>query len=207
MSDQQQRYYLRHKLIGEKEVTVEQFMEAERQAGFYSKFPGKPATGGFGFGDINGSVRYAEAHTANEVAVDPGRNVALAQRLREYLCNPHHINPPSDACKQLIEDIAEALTKAPLPLTDELLTAAYWDFDARRKGYAPYHVPAGQECGAFKVSINAAIDAAAIAVPVQELKLPERLDESQCRGTSLIAARRWNACLDEVAQLNAQHEK
>ncbi|WP_430444889.1 MAG: hypothetical protein ACQZ2J_27710 [Pseudomonas piscis] len=32
--------------------------------------------------------------------------------------------------------------------------------------------------------------------------LPERYDESQHRGTSLLAVRRWNACIDEVARLN-----
>lgn len=32
--------------------------------------------------------------------------------------------------------------------------------------------------------------------------LPERFDESQYRGTSLLAVRRWNKCLDEVKRLN-----
>lgn len=32
--------------------------------------------------------------------------------------------------------------------------------------------------------------------------LPERYDESQYRGTSLLAVRRWNACLDATAALN-----
>lgn len=32
--------------------------------------------------------------------------------------------------------------------------------------------------------------------------LPERFDESQYRGTSLLAVRRWNACLDKVKELN-----
>ncbi|PRW85426.1 hypothetical protein C7A11_23165 [Pseudomonas simiae] len=32
--------------------------------------------------------------------------------------------------------------------------------------------------------------------------LPERYDESQYRGTSLLAVRRWNACLDELKRLN-----
>lgn len=49
-------------------------------------------------------------------------------------------------------------------LTDELLTAAYWDFDARRKGYPPYTAPAGQECGAFKVAIVSAIEAQGLKV-------------------------------------------
>lgn len=32
--------------------------------------------------------------------------------------------------------------------------------------------------------------------------LPERKDESKHRGTSLLAVRQWNKCLDEVARLN-----
>lgn len=32
--------------------------------------------------------------------------------------------------------------------------------------------------------------------------LPARYDESQYRGTSLLAVRRWNACLDELKRLN-----
>lgn len=49
-------------------------------------------------------------------------------------------------------------------VTDELLTAAYWNFDARRKGYPPYAAPAGQECGAFKVAIASAIEAQGLKV-------------------------------------------
>ncbi|POF93210.1 hypothetical protein [Pseudomonas putida] len=52
-------------------------------------------------------------------------------------------------------------------LTDELLTAAYWDFDARRKGYPPYAAPAGQECSAFKVAIVGAIEAQGLKVEVK----------------------------------------
>ena len=36
----------------------------------------------------------------------------------------------------------------------------------------------------------------------REVVMPERKDESQYRGTGLIAARQWNACLDEFARLN-----
>ncbi len=76
------RYYLSHKLIGEKEVTVEQFMEAERQAGFHAKFPGRPATGGFGFGDISGKVRHGGAV--------PAASATPEQEDRGY--------PPCDYC-------------------------------------------------------------------------------------------------------------
>lgn len=42
------------------EVTKEEFMGAEKGSGFYSKFPGSPATGGFGSSNgVSGSVRKA----------------------------------------------------------------------------------------------------------------------------------------------------
>lgn len=51
-------------------------------------------------------------------------------------------------------------------ISDELLTAAYWDFDARRKGYPPYKVPAGHECSDFKVSITSTIVASVLGETV-----------------------------------------
>ena len=60
---------------------------------------------------------------------------------------------------------ASRATSDELPaMTDELLAAAYWDFDARRKGYPPYAAPAGQECGAFKAAIVSAIEAQGLKV-------------------------------------------
>lgn len=58
----------------------------------------------------------------------------------------------------------QASRQAAASLSDEILTAAYWDFDARRKGYPPYTAPAGQECGAFKVAIVSAIEAQGLKV-------------------------------------------
>lgn len=72
---------------------------------------------------------------------------------------------PEDYCNTRVKDAwwawqASRATSNELPiLTDELLTAVYWDFDARRKGYPPYAAPAGQECGAFKAAIVSAIEA------------------------------------------------
>lgn len=40
--------------------------------------------------------------------------------------------------------------------------------------------------------------------PSAGVVMPERKDESKYRGTGLIAARRWNACLDEFARLNGR---
>jgi len=57
------KYYLSFHGL-EKEVTKEEFIKAERQAGFYSKFgPDHLATGGFGGGGISGSIRYEEIST------------------------------------------------------------------------------------------------------------------------------------------------
>jgi hypothetical protein len=54
------KYYL--SFMGmEKEVTKQEFISAERQAGFYSKFGSDhEATGGFGGGGVSGSIRYEE---------------------------------------------------------------------------------------------------------------------------------------------------
>jgi len=38
--------------------------------------------------------------------------------------------------------------------------------------------------------------------PQRPVVMPERKDESQYRGTSLLTVRRWNACLDEFERLN-----
>lgn len=100
----------------------------------------------------------------NKMREELNRRVVLAQRLREYLGNPHHTNPPSAACLELAEEIALVLTCPELLPTDEVLNQAYWDFDARRKGYPPYTAPAGQECSAFKVAVISAIEAQGLKV-------------------------------------------
>jgi len=53
------KYYLFHEALGEKEVTMEEYVKAERSAGFRPKDrsgEGLPATGGFGGSGIRGSV-------------------------------------------------------------------------------------------------------------------------------------------------------
>ena len=54
------KYYLSHKILGEKEVSKEEFIKAERNAGFYPKSGNGDdcATGGFAAAGINGTVRY-----------------------------------------------------------------------------------------------------------------------------------------------------
>lgn len=51
-----QRFFLSHPAFGEKEVTKEEFIAAERAAGFFPKSGSGVATGGFGSGDIRGRV-------------------------------------------------------------------------------------------------------------------------------------------------------
>lgn len=51
-----QRFFLSHPAFGEKEVTKEEFIAAERAAGFFPKSGSGVATGGFGSGDILGRV-------------------------------------------------------------------------------------------------------------------------------------------------------
>ncbi len=60
-----ERYFLSHKLLGEKEVTKEEWIKAERSAGFYPKCASSDpgfwttcATGGFTGGGISGRVEY-----------------------------------------------------------------------------------------------------------------------------------------------------
>ncbi|MGN8120388.1 hypothetical protein ACTJK9_01355 [Pseudomonas sp. 22082] len=83
-------------------------------------------------------------------------NITLAQRLREYNHNSHHINPMSEAFHTLIDDAADALSVS--DLTEDVLNIAYWDFDARVKGHAPYCAPCGSPSHAFKTAIFAAIE-------------------------------------------------
>jgi hypothetical protein len=51
------KYYLKHALIGEREVTKEQYIEAERQAGLRSKWEDACASSAFGSGMVNGFTR------------------------------------------------------------------------------------------------------------------------------------------------------
>ncbi len=54
------KYFLSHPQLGEKEVTKEEYIRAERATGFRSK-SGRDdvcATGGFSGNGISGSVRY-----------------------------------------------------------------------------------------------------------------------------------------------------
>lgn len=54
------RYFLSY-LGMEKEVTKQEYMEAERKAGFRSKFPGEPATSSFGSSEgVNGRIEYVK---------------------------------------------------------------------------------------------------------------------------------------------------
>ncbi len=72
-----EKYFLKHPVLGEKEVTREEFIAAEREAG-YSPKSGNPndlATGGFGsrFG-MTGSIRYVK-EGETEVAQEKSKPV------------------------------------------------------------------------------------------------------------------------------------
>lgn len=68
MANYKVEYYLSHKLLGEKEVTKEEFIKAERAAGFYPKSgnPDDCATGGFGGDGLRGSVKYIKLEDCGE---------------------------------------------------------------------------------------------------------------------------------------------
>lgn len=60
MSEYRTDYYLSHPVFGKKQVTKEEFIAAERQAGFFPK-SGNPedcATGGFSSNGVSGHVEY-----------------------------------------------------------------------------------------------------------------------------------------------------
>lgn len=44
--------------------------------------------------------------------MDLNELLTIAQRLREYVGNPHHVDPMSDAFKVLIDDASNALSQA-----------------------------------------------------------------------------------------------
>lgn len=67
MSKDGHRYYLTLLDGPEREVTRGDFIEAERSAGFYSKFgPDHPATGGFSNGTISGRSEVVDIGAALE---------------------------------------------------------------------------------------------------------------------------------------------
>jgi len=57
MNDSTYNYFLKHEIFGTKQVTKEEWIKAERSAGFYPKYGGDgPATGGFSGNGISGSI-------------------------------------------------------------------------------------------------------------------------------------------------------
>ena len=62
MTDYEVKYFLSHPQLGEKEVTKEEFIKAERAAGFRSNSGSMDdcATGGFSGNGISGSIKYIE---------------------------------------------------------------------------------------------------------------------------------------------------
>ena len=69
------------------------------------------------------AIRDALADHAQQVSV-PDEMRSLAQRLREYNQNPHHINPMSEAFHILVADAANALSAACVP--KEIAAAITW---------------------------------------------------------------------------------
>jgi len=58
VNDVEYDYFLEHPIFGKKQVTKEEWISAERSAGFHPKYGGDgPATGGFSGNGISGSMR------------------------------------------------------------------------------------------------------------------------------------------------------
>jgi len=67
-------YFLEHPVFGSKEVTKEEWISAERAAGFHPKFGGDgPATGGFSGNGMSGSIRPKVITKIIPVKVHPDR--------------------------------------------------------------------------------------------------------------------------------------
>lgn len=70
MGSNDYEYFLEHKIFGEKKVTREEWISAEREAGFYPKYGGDgPATGGFSGNGISGSIRPIKKNTGKIIPV------------------------------------------------------------------------------------------------------------------------------------------
>ncbi len=63
-----------------------------------------------------------------------------------------------------LADDAMAQGFAHCVFSEEILDVAYWDFDARIKGYPPYGVPSGNQAHAFKTAVFAAVEAAIVNI-------------------------------------------
>lgn len=68
------RYYVTRRGEPEKEVTREEYLSAERTAGFHSTVPGEEATLSFGSSaGLEGRVEYVESPTPSKAVIDfPG---------------------------------------------------------------------------------------------------------------------------------------
>lgn len=77
-------YFLEHPIFGKKQVTKEEWIQAERSAGFRPKYGGDgPATGGFSGNGISGSMRLQKKRpTPSIVKVYPERRT-LRDDLRD----------------------------------------------------------------------------------------------------------------------------
>lgn len=64
-------------------------------------------------------------------------------------------------CAEISLHSAHDATLVPAIPDESILKGAYWDFDARVKGYPPYITPCGQPEHAFVVAVQQAITAAA----------------------------------------------
>lgn len=110
------------------------------------------------------------------------QDVECVAPLRALLAEPAE----SPACaKSQGEPSAQASS-----FTDDFLNAAYWDFDARRKGYAPYAAPYGQECRAFKAAVISALTSDVTlhpGEPTQEMLNAIRDRHFEIRGCQLCA--------------------
>lgn len=95
----------------EKEVTKEEWIKAERGAGFYSKFGSDhEATGGFSSGGISGSIRYEDPKSEPIFYRGKGEHSVnqLELIIHQLLEKEHHINAPyAEECIKRLNSLSD----------------------------------------------------------------------------------------------------
>ena len=121
-----------------------------------------------------------------------------ADKLRALLDAPAKLDlVECDACPTSGGCVSVCM-KAPAASTQPQGEPVAWKTGSITWAYEPDARRHGEQHGVTVIPLYAEQPAPVAVV------LPERYDESQYRGTSLLAVRRWNACLDEVTRLNTK---
>ncbi len=140
--------------------------------------------------------------------MDRNELVTIAQRLREYAGNPHHVDPMSDAFKALIGDAANALSQSAQPRGEPVaritLQQVLKAYDYANCHPHKYLRGTTNWCAAVAHSLNAEQPTpVAVVMPEREMHcqylrgvIPDNRLEVEAHKDG------WNACIDELKRLN-----